>query len=218
MNYFQSEDAANEVVRQIRDAGGNAHAIQGDAKNPDDVEKIVQYAQAEFDRIDTLVNNAGVIRDKLLATMPKEDWDIVIETNLGGVFNFTKAVLPLMMMQRSGKIINLSSTAGERGGKGQANYAASKGAINAFTRAMAVELAPKGIRVNAVAPGMVITELSETVRSLAGKAILKSIPLKRYGDPEEVAKVVAFLASDDSSYITGQIITVDGGLSLGIKI
>jgi len=172
---------------------------------------MVDSLYEQFGRIDILVNNAGVTKDELLLSMTPEDWDIVIKTNLGGLFNCTKAVAKYMMVQKSGRIINISSVAGERGGRGQSNYAASKGGINAFTRSVAMELAPKKITVNAVAPGVVETEMSSTVIRRAKDIILDAVALKRLGQPEEIANVVAFLASDDASYITGEVIRVDGG-------
>lgn len=165
-------------------------------------------------RIDILVNNAGVIRDNQLAAMSDEDVDIVLDTNVGGVFNMARAVVPHMIVQRSGKIINLSSVSGDKGGRGQTNYAASKGAVNAFTRALAVELAPRKITVNAVAPGVIETEMSEAVRDMAGAEVSSRILLKRYGKPEDVAYAVCFLASRYADYVTGQIFAVDGGFKM----
>ena len=165
--------------------------------------------------IDVLVNSAGIVQDGLLGAMTQEQWRNVIETNLGGTFNYCHAVTQPMMMQRRGSIVNLSSTAAEFASRGQVNYAASKGGINGLTRALAKELAPRNVRVNAVAPGMIETDMSQVVRGIAGDQIKKMIPLKRIGKPEEIAAVVAFLASDDAAYLTGQVLRVDGGLSLG---
>lgn len=211
VNYAKSAEKAGEVVEAIQSAGGNALAMQADVSNFEEVEKMVDDIYEKFERVDILVNNAGINRDELLMSMEKEDWDAVINTNLGGLFNCTKAVAKYMMLQKSGRIINISSIAGERGGRGQSNYAASKGGVNAFTRSVAMELAPKKITVNAIAPGVVETEMSSTVIRRAKDQILNSIALKRFGQAEEVAKVVTFLASDDSSYITGEVIRVDGG-------
>ena len=211
VNYMKNADKAEEVVKEIISGGGSAAAMQADITSLPEVEKMVDSLYEQFGRIDILVNNAGVTKDELLLSMTPEDWDIVIRTNLGGLFNCTKAVAKYMMVQKSGRIINISSVAGERGGRGQSNYAASKGGINAFTRSVAMELAPKKITVNAVAPGVVETEMSSTVIRRAKDIILDAVALKRLGQPEEIANVVAFLASDDASYITGEVIRVDGG-------
>jgi 3-oxoacyl-[acyl-carrier protein] reductase len=211
VNYATSGDKAEEVVAAIQAGGGKAIAMKADVSNLDEVEKMVDTIYEQFGRIDILVNNAGVTRDALLISMERADWDKVIATNLGGIFNCSKSVAKYMMMQKSGRIINMSSVAGERGGRGQSNYAASKGAVNAFTRSVAMELARKNVTVNAVAPGVVETEMSSEVIRRAQDIILNSVALKRLGQPEEIAKVVAFLASDDSSYITGEVIRVDGG-------
>jgi 3-oxoacyl-[acyl-carrier protein] reductase len=167
-----------------------------------------------FERIDLLVNNAGVIRDNPLTALQDEDVKTVIDTNVIGTFNMSRAVAPFMVSQRRGRIVNISSVAGEKGGRGQTNYAASKGAINAFTRSLAVELAPRNITVNAVAPGVIETEMSRTVRELAGDAVTSRILLKRIGQPEEIAHAVWFLASRYASYITGQVLHVDGGFKM----
>ena len=211
VNYVTSTDKAEKVVAAIKAEGGKASAMKADVSNLEEVEKMVDTIYEQFGRIDILVNNAGVTRDELLISMEKEDWDRVIATNLGGLFNCSKAVAKYMMVQKSGRIINMSSVAGERGGRGQSNYAASKGAVNAFTRSVAMELARKKVTVNAVAPGVVETEMSSEVIRRAQDIILNSVALKRLGQPEEIAKVVAFLASDDASYITGEVIRVDGG-------
>jgi len=211
VNYAKSAEKAEEVVAAIQSSGGKAMAMHADVSCFEEVEKMVDTIYEKFGRIDILVNNAGINRDDLLMSMEKEDWEAVIKTNLGGLFNCTKTVAKYMMLQKSGRIINMSSVAGERGGRGQSNYAASKGGVNAFTRSVAMELARKKITVNAVAPGVIETEMSSTVIRRAKDHILDSIALKRLGSPEEIAKTVAFLASDDSSYITGEVIRVDGG-------
>jgi 3-oxoacyl-[acyl-carrier protein] reductase len=174
------------------------------------VEKVAECAG----KIDLLVNNAGVIRDNPLTALEDEEFRIVLETNTVGTFNMTRAVAPHMIAQRRGKIVNVSSVAGEKGGRGQTNYAASKGAINAFTRAVAVELAPRGITVNAVAPGVIDTEMSRDVRERAGDAVLSRILLRRIGRPADVAAAVWFLASRYADYITGEILHVDGGFKM----
>ncbi len=211
INYAKNSEKAKEVVAAVESTGGKALAMQADVSCWQEVEKMVDSIYEKFGRIDILVNNAGVNRDELLISMEKKDWDAVINTNLGGLFHCTKAVAKYMMIQKNGRIINMSSVAGERGGRGQSNYAASKGGVNAFTRSVAMELAPKKITVNAIAPGVIETEMSSTVIRRAKDFILNSVALKRLGQPEEIAKVVAFLASDDSSYITGEVIRVDGG-------
>ncbi|MEW6355659.1 MAG: 3-oxoacyl-ACP reductase family protein [Planctomycetota bacterium] len=218
VNYNRNEDAAKEVIAEIEGLGGKAWVCQGDARDSAAAQKVVDFAVEKMERVDILVNNAGVIRDNLFIAMSDEEWDAVLDTNLGGVRNFTKAIVPMMMMQKSGRIVNISSMAGLRGGRGQSNYAASKGAINALTRALAVELASKGITVNAVAPGMIATEMSSNVRGMMDEKLLKRIPLGRYGEPADVANVVVFLSSDEASYITGQVIPVDGGMTVAVKM
>jgi 3-oxoacyl-[acyl-carrier protein] reductase len=175
----------------------------------------VERVQREWDRFDILVNNAGIVRDDLFVRMEPEAWQSVLQTNLGGTYNFCRAVAYTLMKQRRGRIINISSLAAEHVNMGQVNYAASKGAINALTRALAVELASRNVTVNAIAPGFIETDMSEAVRNKAGETIKKIIPMRRLGKPEDVAAVAVFLASPESSYITGQVLTVDGGLSLG---
>ena len=175
------------------------------------------FAEKVFERtnrIDLLVNNAGVIRDNPLTAFEDDDVRMVLETNVNGTFNVTRAVLPYMISQRSGKIVNLSSVSGEKGGRGQTNYAASKGAIDAFTRSLAVEVAPRGITVNAVAPGIIETEMSRQVRERAGDQIKSRILLRRIGQPDEVAYAVWFLSSRYADYITGQVLHVDGGFKM----
>lgn len=210
-NYAASREKAEAVVSEIQAAGGTAFACQADVKNLAAVEKMVQDTLDKFGRVDILVNNAGVNRDQLILQMTAEEWRDVIETNLYGTFHCTKAVTQQMMFQKSGRIINISSVAGDRGGRGQSNYAASKGAVNAFTRAAAVELALKKITVNAVAPGVIETEMSQEVLRRAKELVMDHIPLKRLGTADDVARLVVFLASDDAAYITGQVFNVDGG-------
>jgi 3-oxoacyl-[acyl-carrier protein] reductase len=175
----------------------------------------VERVEKEWGRFDILVNNAGIIRDDLFVRLEPDAWQSVLQTNLGGTYNFCKAVAYTLLKQRRGRIINISSVAAERANLGQSNYAASKGAINALTRALAVELASRGVTVNAIAPGFIETDMSEAVRNKAGDVIKKVIPMRRLGQPEDIARVAVFLASADSGYITGQVLTVDGGLSLG---
>jgi 3-oxoacyl-[acyl-carrier protein] reductase len=219
--YRENKAAADDVVSASKMGGGaagkligNVQAEQVDIRDSAACAKAMDRVVERCGRIDILVNNAGMIRDNQLAAMDDDDVKLVLDTNVGGVFNVVRAVVPHMIVQRSGKIINLSSVAGDKGGRGQTNYAASKGAINAFTRSLAVELAPRKITVNAVAPGVIETEMSQDVREMAGDAVTARILLKRYGKPEEVAYAVWFLASRFADYVTGQVINIDGGFKM----
>jgi 3-oxoacyl-[acyl-carrier protein] reductase len=220
--YRDNAAAAAEVVAAGTAAGiqalgtgpGSIVAEQVDIRDSRACATAVDRVAERCGRIDILVNNAGTIRDNQLAAMDDDDVKVVLDTNVGGVFNVVRAVAPHMIVQRSGKIINLSSVAGEKGGRGQTNYAASKGAINAFTRSLAVELSARKITVNAVAPGVIETEMSQEVRELAGDAVKARILLKRFGKPEEVAYAVWFLASRFADYVTGQVINIDGGFKM----
>jgi len=213
--YRGSQQAADALAQELRQTGAPVMAIQCDVGQLHEAEKCAERVEKEWGQLDILVNNAGVIKDDLFVRMEPAAWETVLQTNLGGVFNFCKAVGYTMMKQRRGRIINISSVAAEHVNPGQTNYAASKGAINAFTRALAVELAGRNVTVNAIAPGFIETDMSEAVRNKAGDLIKKMIPMKRLGQPEDIAKVAVFLAGPDAAYITGQVITVDGGLSLG---
>jgi 3-oxoacyl-[acyl-carrier protein] reductase len=213
--YRGSQEAADKLVAEIKSAGGTALALQADVADADSVADCVKRVEQELGPIDILVNNAGVIADDLFVRMKPESWNKVVQTNLGGVFHFCHAVAFGMMQRRRGRIINISSVVAEHVNMGQANYAASKGAINSFTRALAVELAKRGVTVNAIAPGFIDTDMSAAVRNKAGDRIVKLIPMRRVGTPEDIARVAVFLASPDSAYITGQVLTVDGGLTLG---
>ena len=212
--YRGNAQAADAVVASLAASGHTVHAEQVDVTDAPACVAAVEALADRAGRIDVLVNNAGVIRDNPLTGLDDDDIRTVLDTNIGGVFNVTRAVVPYMVMQRAGAIVNLSSVAGDKGGRGQTNYAASKGAVNAFTRALAVELAPRKIRVNAVAPGTIATELAAkaVLTSEEAKArIMSRTPMKRLGEPSEVADAVAWLASDAASYVTGEIVVVDGG-------
>jgi 3-oxoacyl-[acyl-carrier protein] reductase len=212
--YRGNAAAAAEVVQQAAAAGLKVAAEQVDVCDATAVAAAVERLAGEWGRIDVLVNNAGVIRDNLLGLLEDEDVRVVLETNVAGVFNVTRAVVPHMIARRAGKIVNLSSVSGEKGGRGQTNYAASKGAINAFTRALAVELAPRKITVNCVAPGVIETEMSQAVRDLAGDEVKGRILLRRFGQPQDVAYAVWFLASRFADYVTGEVLHVDGGFKM----
>ena len=213
--YRGNKEAADKLAAETAGAGGTVLALQADVTSADDAQKCVERVTKEWGRVDILVNNAGIIKDDLFVRMEPEAWQAVLQTNLGGVYNFCRAVAYPMMKQRGGRIINVSSVAAEHVNPGQTNYAASKGAINSFTRALAAELASRNVTVNAIAPGFIETDMSEAVRNKAGDLIKKMIPMRRLGQPEDVARVAVFLASAEAAYVTGQVLTVDGGLTLG---
>ena len=212
--YRGSTDAATQVLEAARAAGRQVSAEQVDVRDAKACDAAVERLIERRERIDVLVNNAGVIRDNLLGFLAPEDVQVVLDTNVVGVFNITRAVVPHMISRRAGRIINVSSVSGDKGGRGQSNYAASKGAINAMTRALACELASRKITVNAVAPGVIETEMSRAVREMAGDEVKARILLKRFGTAQEVAYAVWFLASKFADYITGQVLHVDGGFKM----
>jgi 3-oxoacyl-[acyl-carrier protein] reductase len=213
--YKGSQAAAEETVKGIVAQGGTARAFQCDVADAASVKTCCDAVQKEFGPVSILVNNAGVIEDGLFVRMEEAAWNKVLQTNLGGTFHFCRELAFGMMQRRAGRIINISSVSADYVNPGQTNYAASKGAVNSFTRALAVELARRGVTVNAIAPGFIETDMSAAVRNMAGDRIKKAIPMRRIGTPEDIARVAVFLASADSGYLTGQVLTVDGGLSLG---
>ncbi|MGD1951451.1 MAG: 3-oxoacyl-[acyl-carrier-protein] reductase [Leptolyngbyaceae cyanobacterium] len=211
VNYARSSTAADEVVAEITNAGGSAIALQADVSKEEQVDALIKGTTEKFGRIDVLVNNAGITRDTLLLRMKPADWQAVIDLNLTGVFLCTRAVAKIMLKQRSGRIINISSVAGLMGNPGQANYSAAKAGVIGFTKTVAKEMAPRGVTVNAVAPGFIETDMTSELSNT--EEILKYIPLGRYGQVSEVAGLIRFLASDPAAaYITGQVMNVDGGM------
>jgi len=210
VNYAQSQPAATAVVQAIEAQGGTAIALKADVSQVKEVEQLIEQTLEQWGRIDILVNNAGITRDNLLLRMKLEDWQAVMDLNLTGVFLCTKAVAKIMIKQRQGRIINITSVAGLMGNPGQANYSAAKAGVIGFTKSIAKELASRGITANAVAPGFIATDMTEDLKA---DEILKFIPLARYGQPEEVAGMIRFLAVDPAAaYITGQVFNVDGGM------
>jgi 3-oxoacyl-[acyl-carrier protein] reductase len=212
INNDEKPEEKVEVMNEINKEGQQAIYIQADVSDPDQVEEMIKKILNDFCRIDVLVNNAGVVMDKKLENMSIEQWNRVISVNLTGTFNCTKSVIRYMKEQGGGRIINIASVVGEIGNFGQSNYAASKGGVIAFTKTVAKEYAKDGILVNAVAPGFINTKMVEGIPEKVMQKILDQIPLGRFGAPEEVAKLVCFLASDDANYITGQVININGGV------
>lgn len=212
INYRTENDELKNTKKEIEENNVKCLAVQGDVSKFDDCERFVKEIIAEYGKIDVLVNNAGITKDTLLMRMKKEEFESVIDVNLGGTFNVTKNVISHMIKARSGRIINISSVVGVSGNAGQTNYSASKAGIIGFTKSLAKEVASRGVLVNAVAPGFIETQMTDVLKDEIKEEIAKSIPLKRMGTAQDVANVVKFLASDDSSYITGQVINIDGGM------
>jgi len=214
VNYRVNAEAAQEVVEAIKAQGGEAIAVQADVRNADDAKRLVQTAQSTYGRLDILVNNAGIHRDNLLVRMSEEDWDAVMDTNLRGTFNCTKAAMRPMMKQRYGRIVNITSVSGLAGNPGQANYSAAKAGLVGFTKAVAKEVGPRKITVNAIAPGYITTDQTAYLPEEWKAKAIEMTPLGRAGSPEDIANAVAFLASDEAGFVTGVVLRVDGGLAM----
>lgn len=212
--YVSSEERATEVANEVKALGRKSIAIKADAANAEEAQKVVDETVAAFGKIDILVNNAGITRDTLLMRMSEQDWDAVLDTNLKGVFLLTKAAIRPMMSARKGRIISISSVVGIVGNPGQANYCASKAGVIGFTKSVAREVASRGITVNVIAPGYIGTDMTDKLNDAQRQAIIDQVPLKRVGIIDEVASAVVFLGSGDSSYITGHVLNVDGGMAM----
>ncbi len=212
INYGRDHEGAEKIVNQITELGRKSKAYSADVSDAEQVKTMMDSIYEDFGKIDILVNNAGITRDTLLMRMKEDDWDRVVDINLKGVFLFTKAVTKKMMKKRSGKIINITSVVGLVGNPGQANYTAAKAGVIGFTKTVAREFGSRGIQANAIAPGYILTKMTETLPEEAKETMLNSIPLGRFGKAENVADLALFLASDKSDYITGQVFNVDGGM------
>ena len=212
VNYRSSIEEANTLKEELSALGIKVLLVKADVSIEEEAKNLIEKAKDNFGKVDILVNNAGIVKDGLILRMKKEDFDQVVDVNLKGTFNCMRYVAPIMVKQRSGKIINISSIVGIIGNAGQVNYAASKAGVIAMTKSIAKELGSRGVQVNAIAPGYINTSMTESLNQKVKDEMLKMIPLKRFGMPEDVAKAVGFLASEDSDYITGQVIKVDGGM------
>lgn len=213
-NYLKSKDAADEVKKEIESKGRRALAFQSDVKDLEAVKKMIEVVKDKLGRLDIIVNNAGILKDRALMLMDEQDWEEVISTNLSGAFNLVRAAIVTFMKQKSGNIINITSVAGITGTPRQVNYSASKAGIIGLTKSLAKEVGPYGIRVNAIAPGYIDTDMLSGLKEDYKTELLNRIPMNRFGSSEEVAKVATFLVSDNARYITGQTILVDGGLAI----
>ncbi len=214
INYNRSKEKVEEVRDEIIRSGKEAELFKADISKPEEVKTLFDHIKEKYQKLDILVNNAGIIKDNLLLGMKLSDWDRVHDLSLKGAFLCTKYAAEMMMFNHSGKIVNIASVSAIRGGRGQTNYASAKGGLIAFTRACAVELGGKGIQVNSILPGMIMTDMSSRVRKRAGDKILERIPAGRFGKTTDVANLILFLASDKADYITGQAISIDGGMSI----
>ncbi len=214
INYKGNEEAALETLKELKEVGGEGEIYKADVSIEEEVERMFGFLLEKWGKLDILVNNAGITKDNLLLRMKVEDWDRVINTNLKGVFLCTKSAVKIMLKQKSGRIINISSVVGLKGNIGQANYASAKAGIIGFTKSIAREVASRGITVNAIAPGFISTEMTLALSEEMRKKILEEIPLGKFGTCEDVAAAVKFLASDEANYITGAVLNVDGGLGI----